>query len=141
VPRDTVRTCGCHVTRFGPITLRVSTLRWNNTACQESHFRLLYIVVNKLSHAVWRHVGSFTCSLCVQADHELFNDMLHNDKHFLPPESNQHCSLLCIRRRSLQLPILTSALRNNNFLTRILFKDLSYSGHSSLTIQLLAIGL
>jgi len=33
VPRDTVRTCGCHVTRFGPITLRISTLRWNKTKC------------------------------------------------------------------------------------------------------------
>jgi len=58
---------------------------------------------------------------------KLFNDMLHYDKHLLrsllPPKRNQQYSVRN-RRHSLQLPIRTSALNSNNFLTRMIFKEL-----------------
>jgi hypothetical protein len=76
-------------------------------------------------------------SICAQADEKLFNNIIHNDKHLLrqllPPERSQQYSLRP-RRHNLQLPIRTSALNNNNFLTRMLFKDLSYSSQSISTI-------
>lgn len=76
--------------------------------------------------------------ICAQADDK------RNDKHLLhpllPPERNEHYSL-CHRRHNLQLPIRTSALNNNNFLIRMLFKDLSYCSQSSSTMQLVTIEL
>jgi len=129
------------------------------------------IVVNKVSYAVsawWRYTCSADRGrleaflrrsvsfgyrdalapslvlICAQADDKLFDDILHIDKHLLrsllQPERNQHYSLRN-RRHSLQLPNRTSALNNRNFLTRMLFKDLSYYIQSSSTMQLLSIGL
>ena len=61
-----------------------------------------------------------------QADDKLFDNILHSDKRLLrpplPAERNKHYSLRH-RRHNLQLPIRTSALNNNNFLIRMLFKD------------------
>ena len=75
--------------------------------------------------------------ICSQADDKLFGNIIRNEKHLLrpllPPERNRHYSLRH-RRHNLQLPVRTSALNNNNFLIRMLFKDLSYSSQSSSTI-------
>jgi len=121
-------------------------------------------VVNKLSYAVpawWGYASAadrgrleaFLCrsvsfgyrdasapslaSICEQADDKLFNNILHNDKHLLhpllPPERSQQYSLRR-RRHNLQLPMRTSALNDNNFLIRMLFKD-SYSSQPSSIIM------
>ena len=75
---------------------------------------------------------SLAC-LCEQADEKLFNKILCNNNHLLrpllPPDRSQHYSLRR-RRHNLQLPTRTSALKDNNFLIRMLFKD-SYSSQSS----------
>ena len=79
---------------------------------------------------------SLAC-ICAQADEKLFNRILHDERHLLrtllPPERSQHYSLRQ-RRHNLQLPARTSALNNNNFLIRMLYKDLSYSSQSSSTM-------
>ena len=75
--------------------------------------------------------------ICAQADEKLFNKILHDERHLLhallPPVRSQHYSLRH-RRHNLQLPTRTSALNNNNFLIRMLYKDLSYSSQSSSTM-------
>jgi hypothetical protein len=74
--------------------------------------------------------------ICEQADEKLFSNILRNDKHLLrpllPPERSQQYSLRR-RRHNLQLPVRTSALSDNNFLIRMLFKD-CYSTQSSSTL-------
>ena len=73
-------------------------------------------------------------SICDAADDKLFNNILRNSRHLLhpllPPERNQHYAIRD-RPHKLQIPIRTSALNNNNFLIRMLFKDMSYSSQSS----------
>ena len=75
--------------------------------------------------------------ICAQADDKLFNKIMYNDKHLLhkllPPTRSQHYSLRS-RRHNFQLPNRTSALKNNNFLIRMLYRDLSYSSQSSSTM-------
>ena len=75
--------------------------------------------------------------ICTQADDKLFNKIMYNDKHLLhkllPPTRSQHYSLRP-RRHNLQLPTRTSAFKNNNFLIRMLYRDLSYSSQSSSTM-------
>ena len=75
--------------------------------------------------------------ICAQADDKLFNKIMYNDKHLLhkllPPTRSQHYSLRP-RRHNLQLPTRTSAFKNNNFLIRMLYRDLSYSSQSSSTM-------
>jgi hypothetical protein len=65
-------------------------------------------------------------SLCVSADHKLFNSILHNSQHILfpllPPVRDNHYSLR-IRSHNRQLPSRSSALTDNNFLMRMLYQD------------------
>jgi hypothetical protein len=78
--------------------------------------------------------GPSLARICAHADEKLFNKFMHNDRHLLhrllPPERSQHYSLRH-RNQNLQLPIRTSALKNNNFLIRMLYKDVSYSSQST----------
>jgi hypothetical protein len=75
--------------------------------------------------------------ICAKADDKLFNKILQDQKHLLhtllPSKRSQHYSLRQ-RRHNLQLPTRTSAFKNNNFLIRMLYKDLSYSSQSTSTM-------
>jgi hypothetical protein len=68
--------------------------------------------------------------ICAQADEKMLQDERHLLRTLHPPERSQHYSLRQ-RRHNLQLPARTSAINNNNFLIRMLYKDLLYSSQSS----------
>lgn len=65
-------------------------------------------------------------SICSTADVKLLNDILRNSQHILfpllPPARDSHYSLRT-RSHNLQLPSRTSALTDNNFLMRMLYRD------------------
>jgi hypothetical protein len=74
----------------------------------------------------FRDVSAQTLSdICEQADRRLFDNIIRNDKHLLyqllPPQRSQHYSLRQ-RYHNYQIPMRTSALNDNNFITRMLFK-------------------
>ena len=72
-------------------------------------------------------------SLFEQADDKLFHSILCNSRHLLysllPPKRTEHYSLR-ERAHNLQLSIRTSALCDNNFIIRSLFKDICSSQFS-----------
>ena len=51
---------------------------------------------------------------------------MHLLHHLLPPQREQHYSLRD-RSHNLQLPTRTSSLKDNNFLIRMLYKDLTFT--------------
>jgi len=111
---------------------------WWGYASSADHGRLEAFLRRSVSFGYRDASAPSLAHICVQADDKLFvNKARHNDKHLLrsllQTERNQHYSLRN-RRHSLQLPILTSALNINNFLTRMLLKDLSYSSQSRSTM-------
>jgi hypothetical protein len=65
-------------------------------------------------------------TLCAQADDNLFNNIINNKCHILfpllPPKRDNHYSM---RNRSHdhKLSLRTSSLTDNNFITRMLFKN------------------
>ena len=73
-------------------------------------------------------------SICGQADHRLFTCVSRNSSSAqrtpVPPERDVRYSLRP-RSHHLQLPARTSALHDNNFMMRILYKDLNYSTQST----------
>jgi hypothetical protein len=77
-------------------------------------------------------------SICADADDKLFNHISTNTLHLLhpllPPARDHHYNLRD-RSHNLQLPARTSALCDNNFLLRMLYKDLGYSQFSGMTSQ------
>jgi gmma-aminobutyric acid receptor subunit gamma/cGMP-dependent protein kinase 2 len=66
-------------------------------------------------------------SICEEADDRLFRSIINNECHLLhsllPPERSQHYSLR-ERTHNFQLPARTSALNDNNFMIRMLYKDM-----------------
>jgi len=77
----------------------------------------------------YRHPSDLTFSIiCEQFDETFFNSIKHNANHLLypllPQERSQHYSLRQ-RPHNFQIPMRTSALNNNNFMNRILFRRLS----------------
>ena len=84
----------------------------------------------------YRHPTDLTfTSICEQSDETLFNSIKRNVNYLLypllPQERNQHYSL---RQRShnFQIPLRTSALYDNNFINRMLFRGLNYTSDSQL---------
>jgi len=76
-------------------------------------------------------------NICQQADDRLFGHISHNSSHLLypllPPTRVEHYSFRP-RTHNYQLPDRTSTLNDNNFIIRMLYKDLNYSSQSS-TVQ------
>ena len=74
-------------------------------------------------------------SVCASADETMFNSILHNSQHILfpllPPVRDNHYSLRT-RSHNRQLPVRSSALTDNNFLMRMLYKDTSSSQNNAL---------
>ena len=68
-------------------------------------------------------------SICTKADDKLFSSITGN-RHLLhpllPPQRQQHYSLRD-RSHNLQLPTRTSSLKDNNFLIRVLFKEITFT--------------
>lgn len=80
-------------------------------------------------------------NICEQSDETLFNSIKHNANHLLYPLlpqeriSSQHYSL---RQRShnFQISMRTTTLNDNNFLNRMLFRGLSNTSDSQVSVLL-----
>jgi hypothetical protein len=73
-------------------------------------------------------------TICSQADNRLFNSIKNNPSHLLHsllPAKRQHNYELRDRTHDFQLPARTSTLCDNNFVIRILYKDMSFYSSSS----------
>ena len=66
-------------------------------------------------------------SICASADVKLVNNILHNRQHLLfpllSPVRDDHY-FLRDGSHNLQLPARSSSLKDNNFLMRMLYKDI-----------------
>jgi len=69
-------------------------------------------------------------SICTKTDDKLFSSITDNRHQLLhpllPPQRQQHYSLRD-RSHNLQLPTRTSSLKDNNFLIRMLYKDITFT--------------
>jgi hypothetical protein len=72
-------------------------------------------------------------SIIAEADDKLFSHISCNSRHLLypllPPKHDEHYNTRD-HSHNFQLPPSTSSLNDNNFLTRMLYKDLGYSDYS-----------
>jgi len=73
-------------------------------------------------------------AICSQADNRLFNNIKNNPSHLLHPllpATRQHNYELRDCIHDFQLPARTSSLCDNNFIIRILYKDMTFYSSSS----------